>query len=392
MPMTFDTYSECSYRCIYCFAFFQKSLGGSGDSYMKTKARAVSIKKVINIFDNPDSSQFGTYVKARKAMQWGGMADPFDENEREQGVTLELLKYFRSIEYPLSICTKAVWFLDDPRYQEVLQGAGHINFKISIITADDNVSRKVDALAPLSSDRFSAIRKLTNLGVGGVTLRFRPFIIGISDKTMMDVIQRGAENGATAISTEFMCLELRSANKAANRYKALSASAGFDVLQFYKTQSKGSGYLRLNRNIKEPYVKAMRDECKRLGMRFYVSDAHFKELCDNGSCCGLPESWNYSRGQFTEALLIAKEKGRVSWSDIEGHINFLEMNFNNAHGFNTASAEKRSKNSAFTMKQYIKFNWNNVNGANSPYRYFGGILFPIGKDDNGDVIYEYKGD
>ena len=25
MPLTFDTYSGCSYNCLYCFAYFQKS-------------------------------------------------------------------------------------------------------------------------------------------------------------------------------------------------------------------------------------------------------------------------------------------------------------------------------------------------------------------------------
>lgn len=25
MPMTFDTYSTCSFNCLYCFAYFQKS-------------------------------------------------------------------------------------------------------------------------------------------------------------------------------------------------------------------------------------------------------------------------------------------------------------------------------------------------------------------------------
>jgi hypothetical protein len=52
-------------------------------------------------------------------------------------------------------------------------------------------------------------------------------------------------------------------------------------------------------------------------MRFYVSDAHFKELCHNGSCCGLPPTWNYSRGQMCEALNICKRKGYVRWSDIK---------------------------------------------------------------------------
>ena len=29
MPMTFDTYSNCSYGCLYCFSQFQRGVGAS---------------------------------------------------------------------------------------------------------------------------------------------------------------------------------------------------------------------------------------------------------------------------------------------------------------------------------------------------------------------------
>lgn len=34
MPMTFDTYSNCSFGCLYCFAQFQRGLGKAKDSYL----------------------------------------------------------------------------------------------------------------------------------------------------------------------------------------------------------------------------------------------------------------------------------------------------------------------------------------------------------------------
>jgi len=36
--------------------------------------------------------------------------------------------------------------------------------------------------------------------------------------------------------------------------------------------------------------------------------------------------------------------------------------------------------------------WNAVNERLSPYKYFGGVLHPVGKDEDGDVIYEYRAD
>lgn len=390
MPMTFDTYSECSYRCLYCFAFFQKSIGGSAKYYFHTNSVPVNVEAVKKIFIEKQG-QFGPYVTERKVMQWGGMSDPFDENERKQGVSIELLKFFRSIEYPLSICTKAAWWTKDDRYIEQFKGAAHINLKVSIVTTDAAAARKVEVLAPSPEERLEVIKTAASWGIGGVTLRLRPFIIGLTDKTYIELIQRAAEAGASAVSTEFMCLEGRS-KKARGRFDGMSRLLGFDVFQFYKMNSRvAGGYMRLNREIKKPYIEKMQEECHRFGMRFYVSDAHFKERCDNGSCCGLSENWNYSRGQFTEALLIAKQNGIVKFSDIAKNGEFLNnFPFGNAEGFNQSSSEKRAKYYGFSMLDYMRWNWNNVNGANSPYKYFDGILVPIGKDENGDVIYEYR--
>jgi hypothetical protein len=171
--------------------------------------------------------------------------------------------------------------------------------------------------------------------------------------------------------------------------------AGFDVMEFYRRYSVSSGYLRLNRKVKEPFMRNMKELCDELGMRFYVSDAHFKELCCNGSCCGLPPTWNYSRGQWCEALQIAKNSpnGIVTWRDICTDIKGLISQFKwaRAQGFNCNSSEKRAAFIGMTMADYMRWLWNNPQAGQSPYRLFEGILQPGDKDENGDIVYEYKG-
>lgn len=393
MPMTFDQYSICSYRCLYCFSFFQKAVGVASGNYLHENVRPVCVDTVKGIFTEPDLSQFGPYVKQRLAMQWGGLADPFDEHERKYGVGLELLRFFREIQYPISFSTKSNWFIHDGRYSELIQGAGHFNFKVSIITLDEYLAGRMEVLCPSPQKRLDTIGELAKLGVGGVTLRLRPFIIGFSDLTYLELIRQAAAKGAEAVSTEFLCIETR-ARRAKGRYKEIAKLSGVrDLLTFYRRESPGqAGYLRMSRETKRPFIEAMQTECQKLGLRFYVSDAHFKELCANGSCCGLRPDWNYSRGQFTEALLIAKAKGQVCWSDIEAGLGYAEtFDWGAAQGFNQTSSEARAKFNGFTMKGYLHYIWNHVNGGKSPYKYFGGILKPVGKDENGDVIYAYNG-
>jgi predicted lipoprotein with Yx(FWY)xxD motif len=232
--------------------------------------------------------------------------------------------------------------------------------------------------------------KLSN---GGTTLRLRPFICGVSDKTYLDLIKRAADAGASAVTTEFFCLEMRSVKAAADHYKTISDVAGFDVVEFYRKYSNGSGYLRLNRKIKEKYIQKMQELTHERGMRFYVSDAHFKEVSDNCCCCALPPDWEYSRGHFAAALQIAKKTGSVRWADVEKDMYFLTAaQYRNASGFNQCSCENRAKFRDMTLKDYLRYLWNNPQRGQSPYKAFERVLVPAGYDEDRNIIYKYNDD
>ena len=391
MPMTMDTYSNCSYKCKYCFSQFQMALGGCGEHYLKNEVKWVNPEKVKKIFTDPDSSQFGEYVKARKVMQWGGLSDQFDENERKYGKTLELLRFFREIDYPLSFSTKATWWLDDERYVELFRNNPKWNVKFSIITLEEEKARIIEGGVDSPKKRLEAIEKFSNLNAGGATLRLRPFIIGISTPSYLDLIKEAYNRGSRAMSTEFFCMERRS-KLLKSKMPTFNRLCGFDLMEFYKRYSVSQGYLRLNRNVKRPFVKNMKELCDQLGMRFYVSDSHFKELSCNGSCCGLPESWNYSKGQWTEALLRAKNNGLVRYSEVKNEIEqfFSHFSQKSSCGFNVGAPERYTKFSGMSMADYMRWLWNTPKDGQSPYKLFEGILVPKGKDENGDIIYEYN--
>lgn len=395
MPMTFDTYSNCSFGCLYCFSQFQRALGGTKDAYLHKECNSVNPEKIKRMFTDPDkyAGQFAPYIKQRKVMQWGGLSDEFDGFERKRGVTLELLRFFKEIDYPLCFSTKATWWTEDERYMELIRGQKNWNFKFSIITLDERKAHVVEKGVPTPMERLKAIERIAKADAGGATLRLRPFIIGISTPTYLDLIREASIRGATALSTEFMCVEQRSPTL--KQYMpTFNELCGFDFMQFYKKYSVSTGYLRLNRKVKEPFFQNMKNLCDELGMRFYVSDAHFKELCCNGSCCGLPEDWNYSRGQFCEALQIAKKNpdGIVSWSDIRNDIDQLhQYPWQKATGYNCNSSEKRAKFADMTMEDYMRWLWNNPQSGQSPYKLFEGALVPHGVDADGNIIYKYNG-
>lgn len=398
MPMTFDTYSNCSFGCLYCFSQFQRAIGGAKDSYLAKEVHPVNVERIKKMFTDPDqyAGQFATYIKQRRVMQWGGLSDQFDGFERKYGKTLELLKFFKDIDYPLCFSTKSTWWTEDERYMELVRGQKNWNFKFSIITLDQEKARIVEKGVPSPLKRLDAIERISNADAGGATLRLRPFIIGISTPTYLDLIREAGQRGATALSTEFFCVEQRS--QTLKEYMpVLSELCGFDLMALYKKYSVAQGYLRLNRKVKAPFVKKMKEMCDEMGMRFYVSDAHFKEMCCNGSCCGLPADWNYSKGQFCEALQICKTKGICYWADIKKDIEELhQYDWGRASGFNANSSEKRAQFYGMSMANYMRWLWNNPQAGQSPYKMFEGVMAPMTnehgefvKDNEGNLVYIY---
>lgn len=391
MPMTFDTYSNCSFGCMYCFSQYIRGVGCGKEHYLQKEVHHVNVERVKRMFSEPDkyAGQFAEYIKQRRVMQWGGMSDQFDGYEHKYGVTLDLMRFFKDIDYPLCFSTKSTWWTQDERYMELVRGQRNWNFKFSVITLDEEKAHVIERGVPTPVERLEAIGRIAEADAGGATLRLRPFVIGVSTPSYLELIREAASRGATALSTEFFCVDQRSPTLKKLMPK-ISELCGFDVMEFYRKYSSIKGYLRLNRKIKRPFIANMKRTCDEVGMRFYVSDAHFKELCHNGSCCGLPPTWNYSRGQFCEALQLCKKNGRVTWDEIKPDVESLHQYEAVKSGLNYGGSFRRSHFIAMTMGDYLHFLWNNPQEGQSPYRMFEGVMQPDGTDSSGNIIYTYN--
>ena len=105
----------------------------------------------------------------------------------------------------------------------------------------------------------------------------------------------------------------------------------------------------------------------------------------------MDETFPWSRGQFTEAIQIAKRNGCVRFADVAEQLSYASFLFNQAKGYNQGSSGKRAKFDGMTMKDFVRWLWNSPGNASSAYRGYGKVLKPAGKDENGDYVYEYAG-
>ena len=397
-------------------AFFQRAVGQTADDYLHHRVKAVNVEKVKQLFlrelalSGSDSTmksgfhQFGWYIRARKVLQWGGLSDGFDYYEKMFGKSLELLQFWNSIDYPLSLSTKGVWFTEDPRYYEAFHNRSNLHVKTSIITLDAEKARKVERGVATPEERFKMLEWMNAVGVAATTVRLRPFTLGItcdypwsphSYEQLEAFVHRTKEAGCYSLTTEFLCLERRASNTAKERYEILGKVSGIpDLYNFYSRNSINAGLMRLNYELKRPFMEALQELCAKYDVKFFVSDAHHKEKSYHAGCCGLPENGPLSqtnKGQYAEAILIAKRKGRVHWSDLEESAKALhEIPYFNAEGFNTAGTDERVRRMYQDMYWYMRDIWNNPRSFMSPARYFGGALVPAPPDENGDVVYLYN--
>jgi DNA repair photolyase len=388
MPLTFDTYSNCSFNCVYCFSQYQRGIGESAAAYLAKKVKIVNVDKIKKMFTDPDkhAGQYAEYIKARYAMQWGGLSDQLDGFEYKHGATLELMEFFREINYPISFSTKATWWTEDDRYMKLLPGSNW-HFKVSIITMRKDAAHAIEMGVPSTADRLDALERISDTGVE-TTLRLRPFIIGVSDPGHTELIAEAARRGVDSLSTEFFCCEARATPAVLLNYRVISKYCGFDVLKFYKENSHGSGYLRLNYNLKQKYVDEMKAACDRGGMRFHISDAHHKERGANGCCCGAGDSFPYFKGQMTNAIVEAAQgAGEMSYTDIGPACTAVFGSSLVRDAVNLGSTKANVAKGGWTIIDYIKAAWNNPKSAKSPYQYFGGVPKPARVDDQKNVVY-----
>ena len=397
IPMTFDQYNNCGFFCLYCFSTFQRGVGKSKQDYWKKNIiKAVDIKRFKKLFDKNYKGQFAYIIKNRKPMQWGGLSDPFCPLEEKFGIGLEILKFLSEIKYPCSFSSKGDLLLRNKEYWNAfMKNKENYHYKASIITLDEKISKKLEVGTPSPLRRLEVLKKLSKAGVE-TTLRLRPYIIGITEKSIEKLIELAAKAGVKSVSTEFFCLEMRANKQTLQKYKRMSELCGFDIVEYYRKLSKGSGYLRLNYDIKTKYIKQLKDLCEKYGLKLYVSDAHHKELSHTGCCCGLPDNHptlsNYQKSQFTNAIVIAKKNGKVRFSDISEDFKWLKsFMWSSAEGYNTGNDKNRKRKQDLTMFDYMRNTWNNPKSRHSPYLYFGGALVPIGLDKDKDIIYKYNG-
>lgn len=410
MPMSFDNLNFCSLGCTYCFAYMQKAINPSRtDLGLQT----VDIPKMIQAMTGKGAKGhhkllYEHFYKRRFLLHWGGLADPFCNFERKIGSTKELLIALGDMDYPTLFSFKGNTVFH-PEYRAILERFSHqrnFAFQVSIITADDKLAKEVEVGVPSPTARLRALKMLSDMGYWTI-LRLRPFMIGITDPTLDELLERALAAGIRGVSTEFFAIDNRCTAGAKMRFKWLAKYMGVENLHdYYQALSPDRGtYLRLNRHVKERFIKKIYTFCAKHGLTLGVSDPDFKELCTSGSCCGMPDNFadnkgleNWTRDQLTyhvkRARQIYHQTGKIIELRFDEVYNEVTSPYLVEPGLANDNFDVIGRNYAeranLTQKLLLQEKWNNLRSPINPRNYLHNKLVPVGLDDKGNYIVRYN--
>ncbi len=238
-------------------------------------------------------------------------------------------------------------------------------------------------------------------------LRLRPFIIGVTDETLPELLQKAYESGAKAISTEFFAMDQRCVGSMRKATENMGRLMGIDNIfsYFHKLSPKErGGYCRLNRLVKEPFVKYMYKFCVDHDMVFACSDPDYKELCMTQNCCGLPPHGmhttssmnNWSTQQMTAAVMEARiayhktgNKNQIRFDGVYESKDWIFDDIALSHMDIGCTKFPYAMRKQLTLRHLLQDKWNNLKSYANPRNYFHGKVMPCGVQD-GNFVYQYN--
>lgn len=187
-----NLYRGCHHGCIYC--------DSRSECYQNDEFDIVKVKE--NVLDILKSE----LMKKRKkgVVGIGAMSDTYNRFEESERVTREALKLLRDYHFGISLETKSDLvvrdidlFLEIQKYQDVI-------IKMTITTYDDELSQIIEPNVCVSSQRFKAIKKLSETGIfTGILLHpVLPFITD-NDENIINIVRLAYENGAKFVHAYF---------------------------------------------------------------------------------------------------------------------------------------------------------------------------------------------
>lgn len=185
---TMNIYKGCNHGCIYCDS---RSECYRVDNFDEVRAKENALAIIAR----------GLKSKRKKGVVGtGAMSDPYNPFEREYKLTRGALELINRFGFGVSIATKSDLVIRDIDILKEISKHSPVLIKITVTAADDVLCKKIEPRVALSSQRFEAIRELSEEGifVGILMMPILPFIEDTEDN-ISSIIELAKKSGAKFI-------------------------------------------------------------------------------------------------------------------------------------------------------------------------------------------------
>jgi DNA repair photolyase len=251
-----NIYKGCCHGCIYC--------DSRSDCYHVENFDTVRAKEnVLQLIRD----ELRRKVKSG-VIGTGSMSDPYNPFEKEYCYTRHALELIDTFGFGVSIATKSDLITRDIDVLQGISAHSPIICKVTVTTFDDELGSKIEPNVCKTSNRFNAIKELSDAGIytGVLLMPILPFI-NDDKNNILQIIHRAKSCGAKFIYPYFG-VTLRS-NQREYYYTQLDKTLPGIKDEYIKLF--GDKYQCNSVRAKELY-QLVETECKNLGMVCRMKD------------------------------------------------------------------------------------------------------------------------
>lgn len=381
LPFRLDTYSGCSFNCIYCYS--HKRGGNSNFSNIKIANPDSIIRKFENALTKPliTTGLISEYIRRRMPVHFGGMSDPFQKVEKKWSVSLEVLKYLCSINYPIVISTKSI-LLSSSQYLDILKTNRNILVQYSFSTLNYQESKILEPNCKSPKERLESLEILSSNGIN-TAIRWQPYIVGISESPI-DFVKQIKYIGVSHLTIEFLKIPIDNKNEWEKSLKPL--------ISLKRLYSEGrSNTIGREQSLMPHYkleiIQQLKKELNSNNITLGIGDNELHHYSDTQCCCGVDKydgfnNWN--KAQFSFALKKSTDKN-IRFDNIKNE--WMPQGAIDKH-LNSKSRIK-TNNRHNSVIDYLEYRWNKIESDFNPSQYFG-VKYSGQKDENGFCIFELE--
>jgi len=292
VPINFDTYKGCTFRCSYCFTQRKRSLSRAEPHESVTSLRN---------FIEGRRDQITRWADWDIPIHWGAMADPFQHLERREKRSLACLELLAETQYPVIVSTKSLLPAEEPWLSLIARC--NLVFQMSMVHPDFD---EWEPGAPSFAARMEVLPVMAK-AAKRVIVRCQPYVIGYVER-ISHYLPEYREAGVHGLIFEGLKRPLQSE-------PGLSKKLGMEKV--------GADFVFPTARLAEDF-RELRERIHEHGMQFYSGENRLRFMGDSPTCCGVAdiEGWRVNTANMNHLPIVytakQQEKGTAEWAKALG--------------------------------------------------------------------------